>query len=162
MTEQSIERVNQDELLASFEDLSVRPSLMEGFIGAGAVGARVPTLRSWQAEKPQAIGKTIKQILAEDEMAFRVYALDDSVIRRRNPPKPNPFTRIRHATWMRGPFLKYAEVTEVIDTKLGLGRILPVLKLEPFGNPPPKGDFVISLPDLAHYVQKGNVEVTLT
>lgn len=55
-----------------------------------------------------------------------------------------------------------AQITEVIPVDIGRDRTLPVLKLVEFGDRSPDQEFGVSLSDLAEYIQRQQVALTLT
>lgn len=148
----TLEVADEETLAAAFKRLQVRSVGFGDFIGAGRVSSVVPTARSWRAGTPQALGASIRSLMGEDETGLRVYSLNDQeAILRREESKVHPFGR--SFTKKTGTdHIHHARITEVIDMPVGWGRVLPLLRLEEFNNPPPDQDFVISVAEMARHV----------
>ena len=163
MTEQlpyDLNRIDQATLRDDFESMEVRLSRFQGFMGSNALGRYVPTPKAWSENAPQQVSADIHQILDEGEQALRLYALNDTLLERREK-NFSRFNRVTYATWMSGLPLKHVGVTDISDVRVGPRRTLSLLHLETYGNPPPEGEFVISTADVAHYMQTGQLEVNL-
>jgi hypothetical protein len=161
MSEQVGSRLLQQELLKSdIKSLAVRPAFAVGWWSTSALGLYLPTAEAWNAGKPQAIASHISRILQGDEATLRIYAEEDGNFARRTETHGHLFgwTRARHQ--MMDDPIEAATVIEIADIPVRWGRTLPLLRFMEHGNP--EEEFVVSLSDLAHYVQHDRAEIAVT
>jgi hypothetical protein len=100
-------------------------------------------------------------MLTSGEAALRIYSSKDANMARCKEVQGRltGWTRARHL--MASDPIESATVNEIAEVPIRGGRTLPVLRLMEHGNASEE-EFVISLPDLAHYVQRGRTEIVLT
>jgi hypothetical protein len=166
MTDVGIEaplKTAQAELISDLQTLTVREvQFQDWFRGAGAFGKFTPTARMWRSGRHQEIGENIDQLITSGEAAIRLLALSSEAIPRRTRAGSR-----EHWSWPytfeHGKPIYHSGITAVENIDLRRGRrVLPILRLTEFSNEPKDESYVLSLPDLAHYVQAGEVELTLS
>jgi hypothetical protein len=167
MTEQLAELtgpVTGESLTGDLKAMKIRGALVEGWFGSSLLGMYVPTLRSWAAGEPEAIGAAIHEIVDSDDRTLRLYSLSKEggfTRRLETVTRLKGSVRARLADSMETSTLRDAEVTGVRDVEVPRGT-LPLLRLMELGNPRADEEFVLALPDLAHRVQSGFAEITVT
>jgi hypothetical protein len=161
MTERSDGRTLSGDLLKSrLESLEVRPVFTPGW-KTTALGAWLPTASEWRSGTPQIIGSNMARMVEDGEASIRFYASKTANIARQKQTEG----RFTGWAWVRhfatADPLEAATVKKVVDVPIRGGRTLPVLRLMEHGNRTDE-EFVMSLPDIAHYVQRDRVELVMT
>jgi hypothetical protein len=155
------ELVDEAALRSSFETLEVRQSLLEGLWSAGSSSSFMPTREAWKSRKPQAIGRAIHQLLASGESTLRIRALNDAALARREETLGRiglTYSRICDEDPIHA-----AEVTGVTNIAMGRSwdKTLPLLRLMEYGNTNVEQNFVVSVPDMAYYLQSQQAIIEL-
>ncbi len=112
----------------------------------------------WRAGRHLELGERIEAVL--EDAAIRLLALSNEAVPRRLP-KNGHFTGWQYSEQSGKP-IHHSEIARVEHMDAGRNRLLPVLRLTEFGNRPDEREFMLSLPDLAYYVQGGEVELTVS
>lgn len=153
------ELLDEDELVARFKQLTVRRiQFTDWFWGAGILGGHKPTGKARREGRIHELGTEIDRLVSSGEAALRVYALSDTAILRREQ-YPGYYSDRTYTRPVGGDPIHAAQVTGIAEVNIGLGRTLPLLSLMEFKSPPIEREFVVSLPDMARYIQDGEVKL---
>jgi hypothetical protein len=152
----------QEELVADLKCLTVRKvHWRDWFKGAGALGVYTPIPSVWRDGRHLELGEKIDTLVREEDAAIRLLGLSSEALPRR-APKNGCFTGWQYSEIRSGKPLYHAGVTGVENMDAGRGRLLPVLRLMEFTPQPDGQEYMVSLPDLAHYVQGHEVELSVS
>jgi hypothetical protein len=140
--------------------LDVRPSA-PGPFSSSSLGAWLPTPEAWDAGRPRMIGLHLARMIEENAGILRIYGEQSANLARRTESIGRLTGWVRARQPVTAEPIEAATVIEVAEVPVRFGgRTLPILRLMEHGNPNER--FVMSLPDLAHYVQKDRAEITVT
>lgn len=149
-------RAIQEDLVA----MPVRENLAESFFYTRGSGFYIPTRHAWRDEIPERLGDNLRQFYDGDGV-LRFYSLNDAGFRR-HERAAGRWTGRSHVRYVNGDPIHAAEVTDITDVHMRRGRRLPVLGIMEIGPNPDARDLVISIADLAHYIQTQQAEIELT
>jgi hypothetical protein len=153
----------ETELISDLQSLKVRQvAFQDWFRGAGAFGKFTPTGQMWRSGRHEEIGENIDRLISSGEAAIRLLAIGSEVIPRRTRAGSSERWSWPY-TYEHGKPIYHSGITAVENIGLRRGRrTLPILRLTEFSNEPKDESYVLSLPDLAYYVQSGEVELTVS